>query len=137
MFRLGLGGKLGDGLQWMSWVSEADAVGAALFALGLAPAHPAASIQAQDQPGNANLLSGPVNVTSPQPVTNAEFTRLLGHAVHRPAIVNAPAFALRLAFGEMADQALLASTRAVPTRLLQAGYRFLYPSLEAAFKAAL
>lgn len=119
MFRLGLGGPLGNGRQWMSWVSEADAVSAALFALG-----------------NADL-AGPLNVAAPNPVTNREFTRELGRAVHRPARIPAPAFALRLAFGEMADEALLASTRAVPRRLLEAGFQFEHPTLAQAFAAAL
>jgi uncharacterized protein (TIGR01777 family) len=119
LFKLGLGGKIGNGRQWMSWVSEADAAGAVLFAM------------------NNPKLSGPVNIASPNPVTNAEFTRLLGEAVHRPAILPAPAFALRLAFGEMADEALLASTRAIPKRLLDAGYVFQHANLPGAFAAAL
>ena len=119
MFRLGLGGKLGSGRQWMSWVSEADAVSAVLFAL------------------EHSTLAGAVNAVSPQPVTNAEFTRELGRAVHRPAVMAAPAFALRLAFGEMADEALLASTRAVPKRLLENGFTFQHPRLTEAFDAAL
>lgn len=119
MFRLGVGGRLGSGKQWMSWVSETDAVAAALFAL--------------ENPA----ITGPINVTAPQPVTNAEFTRELGHAVHRPTIMTAPAFALRLAFGEMADEALLSSTRAVPQRLLQAGFVFAHPTIASAFAAAL
>jgi uncharacterized protein len=119
LFRLGLGGRLGNGRQWMSWVSEADAVSAALFALRT--------------PG----ISGPVNVTAPEPVTNATFTRKLGRAVHRPALLPAPAFALRLVFGAMADEALLASTRAMPKRLLQAGFVFAHPNLREAFAAAL
>jgi uncharacterized protein (TIGR01777 family) len=118
LFRLGLGGRLGNGRQWMSWVSETDAVGAVLFALG------------------HDALSGAVNVTSPEPVRNAEFTRLLGQGVHRPAVMAAPSFALRLVFGEMADEALLASTRAVPTRLLEAGFAFRQPVLADAFAAA-
>lgn len=118
LFRLGLGGPLGNGRQWMSWVSEDDAVSAILFALG--------------NPG----LVGPINVSAPNPVTNREFTRELGRAVHRPAAIPAPAFALRLAFGEMADEALLASTRAVPTRLLEAGFRFAHLKLAQAFEAA-
>jgi hypothetical protein len=119
LFRLGLGGRLGSGKQWMSWVSEADVVAAALFALK-----------------NANL-AGPVNVVAPEPVTNTEFTRELGRAVHRPALLPAPAFALRLAFGEMADEALLASSRVIPKRLQQAGFVFAHPTLAEAFAAAL
>jgi uncharacterized protein (TIGR01777 family) len=119
LFRLGLGGRLGSGRQWMSWVSEADAVSAALF-----------SLQNPD-------LSGPVNVVAPEPVTNAEFTRELGRAVHRPAVLPAPAFALRLAFGEMADEALLASARVLPKRLTEAGFVCAHPTLPQAFAAAL
>jgi uncharacterized protein (TIGR01777 family) len=119
LFRLGMGGRLGNGRQWMSWASQSDAVSAALFTLG--------------NPG----LSGPCNVVAPQPVTNAVFTRELARAVHRPAILPAPAFALRLAFGQMADEALLASTRAVPKRLLDAGFAFAHPTLPTAFAAAL
>jgi uncharacterized protein (TIGR01777 family) len=119
LFRFGLGGRLGSGREWMSWVSEADAVRTALFAL--------------DHPD----ISGPVNVVAPQPSTNTDFTREMGRAVHRPAILPAPAFALRLVFGEMADEALLASTRVVPKRLTQAGFVFNYPTLSEAFAAAL
>ena len=119
LFGLGLGGRLGSGRQWMSWISEADAVAAALFAV------------------DTSTLSGPVNLAAPQPVTNADFTRELARAVHRPAVLPAPAFALRLAFGEMADEALLASTRALPKRLTQAGFAFAHPTLREAFAAAL
>jgi uncharacterized protein (TIGR01777 family) len=119
MFRLGIGGKLGSGRQWMSWVSEADVVAAVLFAL------------------DHDDLSGSFNTVAPNPVTNAEFTRDLAHAVHRPAVLPAPAFALKLVFGEMAQEALLASTRAIPTRLLQAGFRFTYPTLPDALAAAI
>jgi len=119
LFRLGLGGRLGNGRQWMSWISEEDAVAAALFAV--------------DNPA----LSGPVNLAAPQPVTNADFTRELARAVHRPALLPAPAFALRLALGAMADEALLASTRAVPNRLTQAGFAFSHPTLPQALAAAL
>jgi hypothetical protein len=119
LFRLGLGGRLGDGRQWLSWISEADVVSAVLFALG------------------NESLSGPVNVVAPNPVINAEFTRALARAVHRPAILPAPAVALRLAFGEMADEALLASTRAIPKRLTQAGFAYLHPNLDDALAVAL
>jgi hypothetical protein len=119
LFKLGLGGRLGDGRQWMSWVSEADAVAAALFAL------------------SNPQISGPLNITAPEPATNAAFTRELGRAVHRPALLPAPAFALRLAFGEMADEALLASARVLPKRLTQAGFVFAHPTLPEAFAAAL
>jgi len=119
VFRLGLGGRLGSGRQWMSWISLADAVSAILFAL--------------DTPS----LAGPVNLAAPQPVTNTEFTRALGRAVHRRAILPAPAFALRLALGQMADEALLASARAVPARLLGAGFEFAHPTIDSALASAL
>ncbi len=119
LFRLGLGGRLGNGRQWMSWISLADAIEAILFAL------------------EAPSLVGPVNLTAPAPVTNAEFTRALALQLRRPAILPAPAFALRLAFGQMADEALLASARAVPTKLLSVGFRFAHPTVEAALAAGL
>jgi uncharacterized protein len=119
IFRLGLGGPLGTGSQWMSWVHEADAASAAAFALAVAG------------------LSGPVNIAAPNPVTNAEFTHALAQAVHRPAFLPAPAFGLRMMFGEMADEALLASARVYPKRLTEAGFSFLYPTLPQALAAAL
>lgn len=119
LFRLGLGGKLGSGRQWMSWISLADAIAAVLFAL------------------ETPALTGPVNLTAPQPVTNAEFTRALARQLRRPAFLPAPAFALRMALGQMADEALLASTRAFPNRLTAAGFRFAHPTLGDALGAAL
>ena len=118
-FRLGLGGPLGSGRQWVSWISVDDAVAALLFAV------------------KTQALAGAMNVTAPQPVTNAAFARALGRAVHRPAVLTAPAFALRLAFGQMADEALLASQRVVPSRLLGAGFQFRHAMIDAALKAAL
>ena len=118
-FRLGLGGRLGSGTQWMSWVSLEDAVNAILFGM------------------DTRSLAGPVNVTSPNPVRNAEFTRVLARTLHRPAILPAPAFALRLVLGAMADEALLAGARAVPARLQAAGFRFTNPHLPSALDAAL
>jgi uncharacterized protein (TIGR01777 family) len=119
LFRLGMGGRLGDGHQWMSWISEFDAVSAALFVL------------------NSTTMSGPFNTVAPNPVTNTAFTEELAKAVHRAALIPAPAFALRLAFGEMADEALLASTRAIPRRLQDAGFEFAYPKINEALAAAL
>jgi len=119
LFCLGLGGPLGSGRQWMSWISLADAVAAIVFVL------------------ETPTLAGPVNLTAPQPVTNGEFTRALGHALHRPAILPAPAFALRLALGEMADEALLASSRVHPAKLLAAGFPFAHPTVDQALAAAL
>lgn len=119
VFRLGLGGRLGSGRQWLSWVSLDDAIGAILFAL--------------ETPD----MTGPVNFTAPNPVTNLEFTKALARHLHRPGILPAPAFALRLALGEMADEALLASARVVPRALLTAGFRFVHPTLPEALAAAL
>jgi len=118
-FRLGLGGRLGDGRQWMSWISITDAVAAMLFAL------------------ETPQLTGAVNLTAPQPVTNAEFTRRLAQKLQRPAWLPAPAFALRLAFGQMAEETLLASARVIPEKLMQAGFNFQHPTLKKALDAAL
>jgi len=119
LFRMGLGGPLGSGQQYMSWIAQEDVVGAILFLL------------------ETPALSGPVNLTAPRPVTNAEFTRVLAHQLHRPAVLPVPAFALKLALGQMADEALLASARVYPAKLTIAGFRFRYPSLEQALTAAL
>lgn len=118
-FRLGLGAKLGSGKQYMSWISLADAVGAVMFLLGKEDAN------------------GAYNFAAPNPVTNAQFTRLLAAQLHRPAFLTFPKFAARLAFGEMADQALLASARAYPAKLAAAGYQFEHPSLVHALPALL
>jgi hypothetical protein len=119
IFRLGLGGKLGSGDQWMSWINLEDAAAAILFAM--------------DTPA----LTGALNLTAPEPVTNAQFTRALGQALHRPAVLPAPAFALRLAFGEMADEALLSSARVVPAKLIASGFRFAYSTIDEGLAAAL
>lgn len=118
-FRLGAGGKLGTGDQWMSWIALRDEVAAIEFAL------------------RTDTLAGPVNAVAPHPVTNAEFTRTLGHVLGRPAVATVPAFALRLLFGEMADATLLAGQRALPRALLDAGFTFRYPDLERALRAEL
>jgi uncharacterized protein (TIGR01777 family) len=119
IFRLGLGGRLGSGRQWMSWVSLGDAIGAILFA------------------AETPDLCGPVNVVAPNPVTNAVFTRALARQLHRPALLPAPEAALRLAFGQMAEEALLASALVAPAKLLGAGFRFAHATIEAALAAAL
>jgi uncharacterized protein len=119
LFKKGLAGRIGSGLQWMSWVGLADAAVAVLFAM--------------DTPS----LAGPLNVTAPEPVTNADFTQVLAAAVHRSAFMPAPAFALRAALGEMASEALLSSQRAVPARLTSAGFRFAHPTIHGALAAAL
>ncbi len=115
-FRLGLGGPIGSGRQWMSWIGLDDAVGAIVHLL------------------DADDVSGPVNVVSPQPVTNRDFARTLARVLRRPAWFFVPAPMARLALGEMADALLLASTRVVPRVLVQAGYRFAHTELEAALR---
>jgi len=117
-FRAGIGGRLGSGRQWMSWVSLDDVLAIVPFVL----AHDA--------------LDGAVNAVAPHPVTNAEFTRTLARAVHRPAIFPVPAFALKLRYGEMAEGTLLVSQRVVPIRLLAAGFAFRHPTLDSALGAA-
>jgi len=117
-FKLGVGGRLGSGQQWMSWIAIEDVVGIIRNAI------------ANEQ------VSGPVNVVAPNPVRNEEFTRLLAAMLHRPAIFPAPAFMLRLAMGEMADALLLSSDRVKPERILAAGYKFRFEILEPALRAA-
>jgi hypothetical protein len=117
-FKLGVGGRLGDGKQWMSWIAIEDVVGIIRHTI------------ANEQ------VSGPVNVVAPNPVRNEEFTRLLAGMLHRPAIFPAPAFVLRLALGEMADAVLLSSDRVKPERTLAAGYKFRFEILEPALRAA-
>lgn len=112
-FKLGLGGRLGSGEQYMSWIHRDDLVSLLAFAL------------------EAESLGGPVNATAPNPVTNAEFARVLGQALHRPALLPVPALALRLALGEMAT-VLLEGQRVLPSRALAAGFTFAYPRLDAA-----
>jgi uncharacterized protein (TIGR01777 family) len=119
LFRLGLGGPLGSGRQWVSWIAIDDVVGAAQHALLRAD------------------LAGPVNATAPEPVTSRVLATTLGRVLRRPALLPAPAPALRLVFGEMAGTALLGGQRALPTRLLASGYRFRFPSLEPALRAML
>lgn len=118
-FQLGLGGRLGSGRQWMSWLTLPEAVHLIRQA-----------IENDD-------LSGPVNAVAPNPVTNAEFTRTLGKVLGRPTIFPAPAFALRLALGEMADALLLSSQRVVPLKLQARSYRFQHPELEGGLRVVL
>lgn len=118
-FRFGAGGPIGNGQQWMSWVSIHDAVRAVCAAL--------------EDP----QLQGPVNVVAPGAVRNADFARCLGEVLHRPALIPVPAVALRLLFGELADAALLASQRVVPARLLARGFTFEHPTLPEALHASL
>jgi len=118
-FRMGVGGRVGSGKQWMSWIALDDVVGALKFVL------------------THDALSGPINFVAPNPVTNAEFTKTLGKALSRPTFFPIPAFGVRLAFGEMAEALLLSSERVAPARLKEAGYEFIHPTLEAALRAAL
>lgn len=113
-FRIGIGGKLGGGGQWLPWIHIDDELGLIRHAI----THEAAV--------------GPLNAVAPEPVTNAEFVRALGEALGRPTVMKAPAFALRLAFGEMVDEVLLASQRVMPVRTLETGYNFRHPLLRAA-----
>lgn len=118
-FKLGAGGRLGSGKQWMSWITLEDVVGIIRFAL------------------ENGAVRGTINVVAPQPVQNVEFTKTLAKALHRPALFPAPAFALRLALGEMADALLLSSQRVTPQVLQKLSYRFLHPELSAALNAVL
>ena len=117
-FRMGLGGRLGSGRQYMSWLSLEDAVGAFVHAL------------------SADGLSGPVNVSAPEPVTNSEFTRALGRALGRPALLFVPRFALRIAMGEMAD-AVLYSTRMSSDKLVESGFEFRNTDIETTLRGML
>jgi len=114
-FRLGLGGRLGSGGQYWSWIAIDDVLGAIYHSIV------------------SGGLRGPVNFTAPGPVTNAEFTETLSGALGRPAFFHVPEFALRALFGDMAEETMLSSTRAMPSRLLGSGYKFSYPDLKSAF----
>lgn len=118
-FKLGLGGVLGSGTQYMSWIALPDAVAIIEFAL------------------NSQALQGPVNAVSPEPVTNEVFTRTIGKVLVRPTYFPVPAFAARWVFGEMADALLLASARVLPKKLQQNGYAFKLPTLEVALRELL
>lgn len=119
LFRCGLGGRMGTGRQWMSWIALDDAVRALLYLVG------------------NHRCSGVFNLTAPAPVTNAEFTRVLAQRLRRPAMLPVPAWALTMILGEMARGTLLASTRAVPERLLAEPFHFEHPHLEAALRHVL
>lgn len=118
-FRLGLGGPLASGRQWVSWISLDDLV---RVIEGLLTSMP---------------LAGPVNAVSPQPVTNRSLTDALSHQLSRPAFFSVPAFALRIVLGELADELLLASTRVLPRRLMDAGFEFTDRQVDAALKRLL
>jgi uncharacterized protein (TIGR01777 family) len=115
-FKLGAGGVVGNGQQYLSWVALDDVVGAVYHAL------------------MTDTLHGPVNVVSPHPVTHREYTRVVGRVLRRPTLVPLPAFVARLAFGEMAEALFLASARVEPSRLIDSGYVFRYPELATALQ---
>jgi uncharacterized protein (TIGR01777 family) len=119
LFRLGLGGNLGSGRQWMSWITRDDHIAALRFLV--------------DRDG----ISGPVNLASPDPVTNAEFTKALGRALGRPAVLSVPSFALRIALDGLADEGALINLRIAPGRLTEAGFSFRHPDLDTALRHVL
>ena len=118
VFRLGLGGRMGNGRQYWPWISLADEIGAIRHLL-------------------TADVSGPVNLTGPDPVTNADFTKELGRQVHRPTVLPVPAFALTLALGEFGRSSVVGGQRALPVRLQESGYAFTYTDLPSALRAAL
>ena len=118
-FRFGAGGPVGNGQQWMSWVDREDVIRAMEWAI--------------DNPA----VRGTYNITSPEPVRNRDFAKALGRAMHRPSLLPAPAFALRLLFGQMAEEVLLGGQRAVPARAMGEGFAFRYPTLDASLRHVL
>jgi uncharacterized protein (TIGR01777 family) len=118
-FKLGLGGRIGSGQQYLSWISIDDVVGVILYVL------------------DAGQVRGPVNLTAPNPATNSEFTRTLAEVLHRPAIFPMPTFAVRALFGQMGDELLLASARVLPSKLQVSGYQFRRPELKTALMSLL
>lgn len=116
-FKLGAGGRLGSGTQWMSWIGLDDEIASILYALG------------------TPVLTGPVNLTAPNPVTNAEFTATLGRVLHRPSVLPTPLLALKLRYGsELVEHLLLASQRVMPEKLMANGFRFEHSTLEATLR---
>jgi len=118
-FRMGVGGKLGNGKQWMSWIALDDVVAALKFAL------------------NTDALHGPVNFVAPNPVSNAEFTKALGKALNRPTLFPVPAFAVKLMFGEMGEALLLGGQRVKPARLINCGFSFRSSQIDEALRKIL
>lgn len=115
-YKMGMGGPLGDGTQWVSWIAMADVLGAIDFAV------------------NHKDLAGPVNVTAPHPVRNRDLAHTLGRVLHRPEPVPVPKTMLHLIFGDLADEALLSSTKVLPQKLTQANYPFQHPDLQTALE---
>src|SRR5215831_4183285 len=118
-FRMGLGGPIGGGGQWLPWIHLEDEIGLFRHAM------------------SHEAVTGPLNAVAPEPVTNGEFARALGEALGRPAVLKAPAFALRLRFGSLVDEVLLASQRVMPVRTLETGYAFRHPLLREAMAEVL
>lgn len=118
-FRMGLGGRIGDGKQWMSWIHIDDLVGIICHLIG------------------SEDIRGAVNGTSPTPVTNKEFSRVLGKVLKRPAFIPLPAFATKILFGQMGEELLLSGLAVIPDKISKAGYQFSYPDLEDALKGIL
>ena len=118
-FRLGIGGRIGSGRQYMSWITIEDLVGVLDYAI------------------HNGSLHGPVNAVSPNPLTNQDFSIMLGRVLSKPSFLALPAFAARIAFGEMADALLLASARVLPTKLKESGYIFQFPEVEGALRHVL
>lgn len=118
-FKMGVGGVVGSGEQWMSWVSLDDVIAIINFAI------------------ENDKIRGAINVTSPNPVTNEEFTKTLGEVLYRPTFLPLPEFAVNLVFGEMGDALLIDSTKVIPKRLLDAGFKFEFPDLKAALEHAI
>jgi hypothetical protein len=115
IFKLGGGGKIGSGRQWISWIALTDALRVFRFLLG-------------------ESLGGPVNVTSPEPATNAQFVEALARVLHRPAMMTVPAMAVQLLYGEMGEETVLRGQRVLPRRLLEAGFVFQHPAVEEAIR---
>jgi len=116
-FKMGVGGRIGDGRQWMSWIAVQDMVGAIHHTL------------------KTDLIQGPVNFVAPKPLTNAQFTQTLANVLSRPALFPVPAFAVKLAFGEMGETVLLGGQRVEPLQLVSSGYPFRYPTLKASLES--
>jgi len=118
-FSFGVGGTVGEGDQWMSWIALPDLVRLIQFLI------------------NNSRVSGPINATSPNPVTNREFTKVLGKVLNRPTFIPVPGFGVKLLFGEMGERLLLEGSRVLPEKLIEAGFRFDFPELEAALRKVL
>lgn len=119
IFNVGGGGKIGNGLQWMSWIAMRDLVRALYFLM------------------TDDAMQGPVNVAAPNPVTNSQFSHTLGEVLHRPAVASVPEFAVKLMFGEMGEETLLSGQRVIPKCLLDRGFQFELPELGAALRREL